>query len=201
MKLSTRPHRRRQQDAPAHDTAYFLDFLIAYMGLRSDAELGRLIAAGPSHICLIRQGRLSVSATLLVRIHDATGIGIQALRKLLARQAPAVPLSREHGTPHPAARRRLEADDDRRHTPTSDGSGCTPAFFLDAVVAHMGLRNHAELARAIGLSRPAVSKIKHGRLPVTASFLLRIHDASGLDIAHLRALLAGRNGSFSGSIP
>jgi transcriptional regulator with XRE-family HTH domain len=200
MKLSNQPKRRRHQDKPAHDTAYFLDFVIAYMGLRNDADLGRLIAAGPSHICLIRQGRLSVSATLLVRIHDATGIGIRELRKLLARQAPAVPL-REHGTPQPAATQRHEACDDRSPTPMSDGSGGTPASFLDAVVAQMGLRNHAELARVIGVSRPTVSKIKHGRLPVTAGFLLRIHEASGLAIAHLRALLAGRNERLSGSIP
>lgn len=64
-----------------------------------------------------------------------------------------------------------------------------PNYFLDGLITLLKLKNDAALARAIAVSPPAVSKLRHGRLPVTATLLLRLHDYTGLSIAELRAML------------
>ncbi len=64
-----------------------------------------------------------------------------------------------------------------------------PAHFLDSLIATMKLKNDAALCRAINVKPPAISKIRHAMLPVTPSILLKIHDASAISIADLRAML------------
>jgi plasmid maintenance system antidote protein VapI len=64
-----------------------------------------------------------------------------------------------------------------------------PNHFLDSVLEIKNLKNDAALARAIGVSSPALSKVRHDRLPVTAALLLKLHDYTGMSIAELRTLL------------
>ena len=65
-----------------------------------------------------------------------------------------------------------------------------PHPLLDAVLRRMGLHNDASLARALEVSAPCLSKVRRGRVGVSAELLLRIHEIGGLPLAELRALLA-----------
>ena len=64
-----------------------------------------------------------------------------------------------------------------------------PNHFLDSIIKLMQLKNDASLARAINVSPPVLSKLRHGRVPITASFILRMYDYTSLSIEELRVLL------------
>lgn len=64
-----------------------------------------------------------------------------------------------------------------------------PNHFIDSILVIMHLKNDAALSRATQLSAPAVSKLRHGRLPVTAATLITLHDYTGMTIGQLRELL------------
>jgi len=85
---------------------------------------------------------------------------------------------------------------DERSLGDSEGLGgdYSPGRLLDTLAAKLNARNDAALARAIEVAPAIVSKIRHGRLPVGASILLRMHEASGIDIRELRDLMGDRRG-------
>lgn len=88
-----------------------------------------------------------------------------------------------------------ESKDDLSHGDTEDvGGDYSPGRLLDTLAAKLNARNDAALARAIEVAPAIVSKIRHGRLPVGASILLRMHEASGIDIRELRDLMGDRRG-------
>lgn len=84
----------------------------------------------------------------------------------------------------PISPRRFFKPEEAFQKPTYD-----PGAFLNGLIAHMGLKNDAALAAALGLQPPQVSKVRNYKLPITPMILLRAHDASGLPIARLRAML------------
>lgn len=51
------------------------------------------------------------------------------------------------------------------------------------------LKNSAELAKFLGVSPAALSKIRHGVKPYTAEFILTVYDATGLTIEEIRKLI------------
>lgn len=67
---------------------------------------------------------------------------------------------------------------------------------LDTVIEDMNLKNDAALARAVEVAPPVLSKIRHGRLPVGASLLIRLHEVSKKSIKELRELMGDTNGLF-----
>ena len=67
---------------------------------------------------------------------------------------------------------------------------------LDAVLRKTGLKNDAALARALEVAPPVISKIRHHRLPVGASLLIRMHEVSDLSIRDLRYLMGDRRNKF-----
>ena len=68
---------------------------------------------------------------------------------------------------------------------------------LDALITKMKLKNDAALARRLRVAPPVMSKLRHGRLSLGAVLLLRMHEETGLPIAHLRAL-AGHHAKHFG---
>jgi hypothetical protein len=54
----------------------------------------------------------------------------------------------------------------------------------------------AALSRALEVAHPVLSKIRHYRLPVGASMLIRMHEASGLSIRELRDLMGDRRTKY-----
>jgi plasmid maintenance system antidote protein VapI len=65
----------------------------------------------------------------------------------------------------------------------------SPNYFIDTLVSHLNLKNDAALSRFMDVAPPVLSKIRHGRLSVTATMLIKAHDATGLSINQLRDIL------------
>lgn len=76
-----------------------------------------------------------------------------------------------------------------------------PNNLLDQLLETMRLKNDAALARVLEVAPPVISKIRHRRLPVGASLLIRMHEVSDLSIRDLRYLMGDRRGKhrFSSS--
>jgi plasmid maintenance system antidote protein VapI len=71
-----------------------------------------------------------------------------------------------------------------------------PDLLLASLIGRLNLKNDAALSRALEVSPPVISKIRHRRLPVTASLLIRMHEVSALSIAELRQLMGDRRSKF-----
>ncbi len=69
-----------------------------------------------------------------------------------------------------------------------------PNKLLDTLIAHMQLKNDAQLSRRLGVPPPVVSQMRHRKLPVGATMLLRMHEESGMSISELKELLAETTG-------
>ena len=67
---------------------------------------------------------------------------------------------------------------------------------LNHTMEILGLKNDAALARTLQVAPPVISKIRHRRLPVGASLLIRMHEVSDLSIADLRILMGDRRDKF-----
>lgn len=71
-----------------------------------------------------------------------------------------------------------------------------PNKLLDSLIECLKLKNDAALSRALEVAPPVISKIRHRRLPVGASLLIRMHEVSGLSIRDLRDLMGDRREKF-----
>ncbi|AMO94011.1 hypothetical protein CFter6_1299 [Collimonas fungivorans] len=71
-----------------------------------------------------------------------------------------------------------------------------PNHLLDSLIDKLQLKNDAALSRALEVAPPVISKIRHRRLPVGASLLIRMHEISDLTIGELRGLMGDRRGKF-----
>lgn len=69
---------------PELDGSALLDTLLDVLDLKNDAALARFAKIAPPHLSKVRHGRLAVTATLLVRLHDVTGFSINELRAFAA---------------------------------------------------------------------------------------------------------------------
>jgi plasmid maintenance system antidote protein VapI len=88
------------------------------------------------------------------------------------------------------------------HTKHSDASQKPGQFqydpnnLLESLIEKLNLKNDAALSRALEVAPPLISKIRHRRLPVGASLLIRMHEVSDLSIKDLRALMGDRRNKF-----
>ena len=71
-----------------------------------------------------------------------------------------------------------------------------PNNLLDSLLERMKLKNDAALSRALEVAPPVISKIRHRRLPVGASLLIRMHEVSDLSIRELRTLMGDLREKF-----
>ncbi|MCM1513080.1 MAG: hypothetical protein NC112_08255 [Oxalobacter formigenes] len=71
-----------------------------------------------------------------------------------------------------------------------------PNRLLDMLIRKLSLKNDAALARALEVAPPVISKIRHNRLPVGASLLIRMHEVSGMSIYELREEMGDRRAKF-----
>lgn len=63
--------------------------------------------------------------------------------------------------------------------------------FLDKVAGLLQLKNDAALSRKLEVAPPVISKIRHNRLPVGATLMIRIHELTDMSFRDMRAVLAG----------
>ena len=71
-----------------------------------------------------------------------------------------------------------------------------PNHFVDQLSARLKAKNDAALCRQLGISPPLISKIRHQRLPIGASLLIRAHEVTGMAIAELRMLMGDRRSKY-----
>lgn len=83
------------------------------------------------------------------------------------------------------------ADIDKLQDPAYD-----PNRLLDALIEKMKLKNDAALSRALEVAPPVLSKIRHRRLPVGASMLIRMHELTDISIRELREMMGDRRDKF-----
>ncbi|MCG2584279.1 hypothetical protein [Massilia sp. TS11] len=65
-----------------------------------------------------------------------------------------------------------------------------PNVLLDTIIKKMQLKNDAELCRLLEVQPPIISKIRHRKLAVGATILLRMHEKSDISIKELKELTA-----------
>ncbi|MDB5841081.1 MAG: hypothetical protein JWQ23_3033 [Herminiimonas sp.] len=71
-----------------------------------------------------------------------------------------------------------------------------PNNLLDVLIEKMKLKNDAALSRALAVAPPVISKIRHRRLPVGASLLIRMHEVTDMSIKELRDLMGDRRENY-----
>jgi plasmid maintenance system antidote protein VapI len=71
-----------------------------------------------------------------------------------------------------------------------------PNQLLDMIHQKMQLKNDAALSRLLEVQPPVISKIRHRRVPVGASLLIRMHEVTGMSISDLRVLMGDRRTKF-----
>jgi plasmid maintenance system antidote protein VapI len=69
--------------AEALDPGHLLDTLIEKLKLKNDAALARELEVAPPVISKLRNGRLPVGATILITMHEVTGMTVADLRALM----------------------------------------------------------------------------------------------------------------------
>ncbi|MGI9136142.1 MAG: hypothetical protein ACR2JS_03660 [Candidatus Nanopelagicales bacterium] len=62
---------------------------------------------------------------------------------------------------------------------------------LDILKDELQLKNDAALAKELEVPPPVLSKIRHGKTPITPMLILKIYDASGWSIEKIRGYLPG----------
>ena len=50
-------------------------------------------------------------------------------------------------------------------------------------------RSDRQLSKVLGVDPPTISRIRHGTRPVTAEFILAVHDATDMPIAVIRQMI------------
>jgi plasmid maintenance system antidote protein VapI len=71
-----------------------------------------------------------------------------------------------------------------------------PDQLLATLLVKLNLKNDAALSRALEVAPPVISKIRHRRLPVGASMLIRMHEVTELSIRDLRRMMGDRRKRF-----
>lgn len=57
---------------------------------------------------------------------------------------------------------------------------------LDVIIKEFALKNDAQLAKKLGVKPSRISKMRHGSLGVTDSFILVVYDNTGWPIERIR---------------
>ncbi|MEO6921040.1 MAG: hypothetical protein ABI171_18820 [Collimonas sp.] len=71
-----------------------------------------------------------------------------------------------------------------------------PNHLLDTLIKKLDLKNDIALCRLLEVSPPIISKLRHRRLMVGGSMLIRMHEVSNLPIGELRALMGDHREKF-----
>ena len=82
------------------------------------------------------------------------------------------------------------------HHALSSQESYNPNHLLDILLGKMQLKNDAALSRMLEVAPPVISKIRHRRLPVSASVLIRMHEATDMSINDLRFLMGDRRNKY-----
>jgi plasmid maintenance system antidote protein VapI len=76
----------------------------------------------------------------------------------------------------------------KSRNPLLSNPSYSPNVVIDALISRMGLPSDAELARRLDVAPPVISKLRHHKLPLGASLIISMHEASGISIRELKAM-------------
>lgn len=71
-----------------------------------------------------------------------------------------------------------------------------PSRLLDSLLEKLQLKNDAALCRVLSVAPPVISKIRHRRLSVGASILIRMLEVSDLSLRDLRKIMGDRREKY-----
>jgi plasmid maintenance system antidote protein VapI len=71
-----------------------------------------------------------------------------------------------------------------------------PDPLLTAISELLNVKSDAQLARALAISPPAISKIRHRKMVVGPNLLIRMHEMTKISIKELRALMGDHRPIF-----
>lgn len=60
---------------------------------------------------------------------------------------------------------------------------------LDLAADILKCKNDAQLSRALDVAPPVASKIRHARLPVGASMVVKLHETTGMAVAEIKSCI------------
>lgn len=66
-----------------HANHALLNMLIGHLHLEDDRALAQSLKVAPYIVEMMREGRLAISPSMLLWIHDATGVSLRDMRALL----------------------------------------------------------------------------------------------------------------------
>ncbi|WP_342116027.1 hypothetical protein [Pseudoduganella sp. OTU4001] len=82
-----------------YDPSRLLDALVSRLELKNDAALARALEVAPPIISKVRHRRTSVSALLLIRMHEVSDLSISDLRYLMGDRRKKFRISEADGRP------------------------------------------------------------------------------------------------------
>ena len=59
---------------------------------------------------------------------------------------------------------------------------------LDYLMVRFNFRRDVELARALQVNQPLLSKIRHGTISITPSFILKVHETFDIPVKEIKKL-------------
>lgn len=65
------------------NSGYLFDVIISKMNLKNDAALGRLLRLNAPAVSKIRNGRMPLGASIIIRVHEETGMSIKEIKSLM----------------------------------------------------------------------------------------------------------------------
>ncbi len=80
-----------------------------------------------------------------------------------------------------------------KSAPLLNDDSYNPDALLDRVSTLLNVKNDAALARELNVAPPVISKIRHRKMQVGGSFLIRLHEVTALSIRELRTLMGDHN--------
>ena len=84
--------------------------------------------------------------------------------------------------------RKLEMIEAMNRARALEPSSFVPNKLLDTLIERLNLKNDADLCRLLEVQPPIISKIRHRKLAVGATILLRMHEKSDISIKELKEL-------------
>lgn len=72
-----------EENNPHYDPEVLLDTLMCILGAPNDRQLAHRLKVAPSQVCKVRKRRISVAPSLLIGMHEETGLSIRQLRALM----------------------------------------------------------------------------------------------------------------------
>lgn len=63
---------------------------------------------------------------------------------------------------------------------------------IDHLLSEYNVRNDAALSRLLGVHPPTISKMRTGRMSLTPSFMIRVHETFDIPIAEIKRIAYGK---------